>query len=299
MASNTTTITMSEAIEETLDVLYRTTERPLQTVAGATAAANDTSITVDAGSAGRMVATDILEFGRERLLVTGVSGPVITVSRGYAGTTAAAIANGAVGTVNPLYPRDEIDRAVRRCFNILETHLPLLASETVPPTNTEGALRALPAEVARPLRVEYWDGKDLRPLDGRWEFKDWVPDEVSYTGKALVAPRGYWGVDLVVVYQTPYVWTGTGETATIDITYGGDDLPVEYAVARLQTGREVSRQEFDQIEEWSQVEAARRGQNIRMLQTLWGRFFQRLDEVRSNQDMPKHIGYQRMHARIR
>lgn len=298
MASNTTTIVMSSAIEEVLDILHRSTERPRQCAVTAAASASDTSLTVDTTSAGLLTPTDVLEFGRERMLVTGVASTTVTVSRGYAGSTPATLANGAVGLINPLYPRSEIDLAIRRCFNLLETHLPAIESETLYPISEDSPLRPLDERAMKVLRCEYWDGKNVAPVKGRWEFKDWLPDEISYTGKALVAPTGYWHLPLLVTYQVPYAWTGAGDGATIAITVGGDDLPVEYAVARLQTGREVSRQEFDQIEEWSQVEANRRGQNIRLLQTLWGRFFQRLDEVKSTQTKPKHVHYQRMHYRL-
>lgn len=299
MASNTTPFVMGRAIDEVLDIVYRATERPRQTVTAAAVAINDTSFNVDAGSAERIVATDVVEFGRERMLVTGVSGATLTVSRGYSGTTAAALGSGATGSVNPSYPRDDVDRSLRRCFNLLEAHLPFIASETVYPEATNLALRSIDSSVMRVLRVEHWSGADLSPLKGFWEFKDWVPEEISYTGKALALPPSYRNEPVVVTYQTPYAWSGVGDAATVDMVVGADDLPVEFAVARLQTGREVSRQEFDQIEEWSQVEASRRGQNIRMLQTLWGRFFQRLDEARSTQNMPKTMTYGRLHARIR
>lgn len=289
---------MSSAIEEVLDILYRSTERPRQCAVTADASATDTSLTVDTASAGLLAATDVLEFGRERMLVTGVASTTVTVSRGYSGTTAAAISNGDLGVINPLYPRSEVDLAIRRCFNLLETHLPSIETDTLNPVADDVPLRPLPADVMRVLRCEYWDGKDMAPMKGRWEFRDWLPAAVSATGKGLVVPAGYWGLPVVITYQVPYAWSGSGESATIPITVGGDDLPVEYAVARLQTGREVSRQEFDQIEEWSQVEANRRGQNIRLLQTLWARFFQRLDEVKSTQTQPKHMHYQRMHYRL-
>ena len=306
MSSINSTLTMGDLIEEVLDVMYRVTERPRQLVLTAAVASNDTSITVDSGSADRIAATDVLEIDRELMLATSnpASG-VVNVSRGYAGTTAAAHSSGDVGSIGPDYPRTQVDREIRRAFQTIQTYLPLIETETVYPPDAEGvaeAMRPLDENTIDVLEVRYQNPytTDIRPLQGRWEFVDWLPADVDggYTGKALAVPMNYRAEPLIVTYQCIYAWTGSGDNAKVRIAAGGESLPSDFAAAKLFLGREVSRQEFDQIEEWNQVEAARRGQNLRMAQALWGRFYQRLDEVKGLQNAPRKIVYRRRPHRI-
>lgn len=306
MASVVTTLTMSDLIEETLDMMYRPSERPRQTVLAADAASNDTSITVDSNSAARIAATDVLEFGRELMLATSIAGTTVTVSRGYAGTTAEAHSNGDVGAIDPDYPRYQVDREVRRCFELLQSHLPVIKTQYLPPeTNTNGVPQALwPLDelTLDVLEVRYQEQTtgNVVPLQGRYEFHDWLPPQVSRTGKAMMVPQGYRNVELIVTTKCAYGWRNgtTDEGDTIEINAGGESLPAEFAAAKLYLGREISRQEFDQIEEWNQVEAARRGANLRMASSLWGRFYQRLDEVKSLQNAPRKIVYRRRPHRV-
>lgn len=306
MASVLTELTMSEIIEEVLDTMYRATERPRQTVLAAAASDSDTGLTVDANSAARIAATDVLEFGRELMLVTSISGVTVTVSRGFNGTTAAAHANGAVGVIDPDYPRYQVDREVRRCFQTLQTHLPLVQTEYLYPEsaqdNVAKALWPLDESTLDVLEVRFKEylTDNVSPLQGRWEFVDWLPPEISMSGKALMVPIGYRNLNLIVTTSCAYVWTegATQEADTIKIVSGGESLPSDFAAAKLFLGREVSRQEFDQIEEWSQVEASRRGTNLRMAQALWSRFYQRLDEVKGIQNTPRKLVYRRRPHRI-
>lgn len=307
MASVRTTLTMSAIIDEVLDTIYRTSERPRITVAAEAVTNSDTAFDVDANSAARIAATDVVEFGRELMLVTSISNPTVTVSRGYAGTTAAAIANGDVGAVNPDYPRYQVDRAIRRCFQSLQTHLPFINTEYLYPEsasdNVAQALLPLDESTLSVLEVRAVENRtnNVVPLTGRWEFQDWLPDEISYTGKALMVPQGYRNKNLIVTTACEYTWTdgATDEADTIEITTGGESLPVDYAVAALVTGREISRMEFDQIEEWNALQASAQNRDaIRKLQMLWGRYYTRLDEVRGQQNTPKRMVYRRAHHRV-
>jgi hypothetical protein len=289
MSSVTTTITMSAVIDQVLDQLHRATARPRQCVLAVAAATNDTTITVDAASAANLAPTDLLEFGREVMLVTAKSGATITVSRGYLATQAAAHPINTRGVVNPDYPRYTIDRAVRRCFtNSLDKDLPCIVSEVLYPDGGLGStMRPLDAEaiMVHDVRHQNHDGR-VTPLRGYWDLEDWLPDEVSYTAKALKVPHGYSQEPLIVTYSKPYTWTGSGEAATISVPVLGGDLPYLYAVATLQTGVELSRNEFDQIEEWPAQTRNQRGVDIRLLQTLWGQFFQQLDAAMGIQNVP-------------
>ena len=302
MASNTTQLTMSSLIEETLDELYRTSERPRQAVLAEALDISETGVDVAAFTADKLGATDIMEVDRELMLVTAVVSTTATVSRAYGGSTAATHANGAVGSVNPDYPRIQVDRAVRRCFNQLNASLPKIVSEVYPAASAYGQSAMVPLDKATmkvlDVRVSF-DTTTLEKvtkLNGQWRFEDWLPNEISNTGKALVIPSGYRDKELIVTTQEAYSWTPTtgGEAATIDIPVGGDDLAPLYAAATLATGREMSRREFDQIEEFNQWESGRRNADVRLLQFYWGRFYQRLDEVKSTQNAPRHRPYVRM-----
>jgi len=66
------------------------------TTVAETFTAVDTTLTV--GAAGGLADTNVIRVGAELMLITGVSGSDLTVTRGHLGTTAAAHANGAVLT---------------------------------------------------------------------------------------------------------------------------------------------------------------------------------------------------------
>lgn len=287
MSSVTTTITMSRVIDRVLDQLHRATGRPRQSVLGAAVAPNDTTITVDAVSAGNLAPTDLLEFGREVMLVTAVSGTTITVSRGYLSTTAAAHATNTRGQINPDYPRYQVDDAIRRCFsNSLDKDLPNITSEVLYPTD-ESTMRPLDEGTIMVHEVRWQDRNGrVAPLRAQWDVEDWLPDEVAYTGKALKVPHSYANEPLIVTYSRRYAWSGTGESATTAVPVLAEDLPYLYAIAHLQTGVELSRNEFDQIEEWPTQTRNQRGVDVRLLQTLWGQFFQQLDAAVGIQNVP-------------
>ena len=299
MSSIVSTITMSTLIEEVLDILHRPTERPRAVVAGAAIDSSQTTITVDAVAAANLAPTDLLEFDRELMLVTAVSGTTITVSRGYNGTTAAGHTISTAGTINAPYPRHIVDRSIRKCVsNSLQAMLPCMLTEVsaAPDNLMTGGMRPVDELTVHVHDVRYRDTTTgiVRKLTGRWTLEDWMSADGSYTGKAVRLPKRYWGSEVMITRSGKYTWTGSGETATLDVPLGSEDLPVKYAVAMLQTGMEISRQEFDQIEEWPQQERQQRSANIRLLQTLWGEYFAQLDRAIGLQDVPVHRPYQRM-----
>lgn len=301
MASNTSTLTMSTLIEEVLDKVYRPVERPRQVELTTAATANDTTIDADSVAADNLAPTDLLEFGRELMLVTAVSGTTVTVSRGYNGTTAAAHVINTLGNINPLYPRHVVDREIRKCVkNSLQKDLPFVESEVMYSDPSEESLRILPEEAIDILDVRYQQPVTLKvsKLKGSWGIEDWLPAEIAYTGKQLRVPLGYWDKDLIVTYSCVYAWTGAAESATLKVPLLAEDLPVLYAVASLQTGMEVSRQEFDQVEEWPNQERNARNANVRLLQALWGQYYQQLDAAKGIQNVPLRRPYRRMSHRL-
>ena len=88
--ATTTTVTLGGLIDDTLEMLYRTSERPFQVTVGSSALDSPTDTTLTVDDASRVQATDVLEIGDELMLITAKSDdstPVLTVSRGYAGSS--------------------------------------------------------------------------------------------------------------------------------------------------------------------------------------------------------------------
>lgn len=289
-----TTLTLQELIEETLSRLYRTTERPRQVVIGSDAlsSTSDTTLTLSSGTVPSV--SDVLEVGQELLLVTAVSAdatPVITVSRGYAGTPAVAAASGTIGVVNPLWARFEVRRAILRAFSgTLTVYLPSIVSEAYS-SGTGLQYVELPEDTLEVLAVSHMDSNSglLSELYG-WHFREDLPASVVASGKLLRVAFAYSaGDEIIITRHAAYAWSDTPptEASTITLPSFGEDLPALYASAYLVMNREVSRLELDRIEEWNQEAAIRQGVNLRMAQSLWTEFYRRLDEARRVQNRPK------------
>lgn len=300
--SVTETLTVSSMIEDTLEKLYRTGERPRIVTMGATNLVDNAAVsfTVQSGDEDLLNVTDVVEFADELILVTGKSSatpPVFTASRGYANTTAVGHAVGAVGQKNPQWGRRQVRRALERYFDRAgNLWLPNIVS-AVKNTTIDKYFVEMPADTMRVLEVSY-----MHPTSGRivfidnWTFHPRVPTAKVTSGKALRTPAIVdESDDLLVTYQTAYSFTGSGNEAdTIVVPVGSQDLPCQYAAAYLLAGRELSRTEVDHVEEWNQEQAARSGLNIRLMREMWGQFYRSIDEARRLIDVPRHRPFRKM-----
>ena len=305
--ATTTTLTLSDLIDEALAYLYRAQERPRPCPLHADI--NDTAVTLQvASSEAQIHVTSILEFGSELMLVTDVnratSPDTFTVSRGYADTTPAAhTAASKEGVINPLFPRREIDRKIREFFKTsANTWLPKL--ETVQDATSADTAHFidLPADCIRVLEVRHYSTVTGRIVHiGNWEMHENLPVVDFATGKALsVSAAIRSDDDLYITYMVPHEWVGSGtEADTITITFGVEDIPVLYAAATMITGRELTRLELDHIEEWNMTEAIRQGIPIRYIQQMWQQYYRRIDEARRLQYVPKHRPYRKMPKALR
>lgn len=306
MASSTT-VTLSDLIEEALSRLHPATERPAEVAlaADALASTSDTTITLTGDYAAVRPST-LLEVGQELLLVTGrdtSTPPVFTVARGYAGTPKAAAVTGTVVRISPLWTRYEVYRAILRCFaGPLTAYLPCLTSTTITVTANTYFL-SMPAACIDVMRVGVSSipGSSISKWDEvpQWEFIEDVPVAVVATGKMLTFPPMLaQGQTLHVTYQTAYAWSGgtatPAEAETITLPAAAMDLPSLYASSWMVMGREVSRLELDRVEEWNKDAAIRQGVNLRLATTLWGEFYRRLDEARKVQNVPQRRVYRKM-----
>lgn len=282
---NTTTITLSELIDNALFELEAAEESPLLTALSA-AVADDSVTTFTYTGQDLIKTTDVVEVDQELMLVTGVSyadpTTTVTVSRGYYSTTAAAHASGAAVRINPTFPRRRVAEGINRSLTRIEAlGIRLIVSTTV--TRTAGKqFVELPAACREVLRVTY-----MNPDSGRfveipaWNLFQNVPTSVVTSGRALRIPWFVSDLDeLIVEYATGHEWTGTfpQESATLTLHEAAVDLPSAYAAAWLVSNREVSRQEIDRGAEWSQSVQQRSG--APMVRLKWQEFYRTLDEAK-------------------
>lgn len=295
----TVTRTLGDMIEETLDNLYRMSERPYETTVGSDdlSTVSDTQMTLaDPGAVAR---TTKLEIGSEVLLVTAKSSdatPVFTVSRGYGNTTKTTHATGDVVKINPTWHRYELERWIKRCYQtVLNSKLPNIESQVMNRTTGLQYIE-MPADTVDVYSVRHLSSITGRMIDiGYWQYEDQIPTSVIQSGKIVrVSAEIDDADDLIVTYQVPYEWSGTGETAEINQPLGSDDLAPLWAAAYAVARREVSRSELDKIEEWNQEQAIRAGVNLRLLRDMWGEFYRRLDEAKNIHRVPRHRPYRKM-----
>ncbi len=304
--ASTTTVTLGGLIDDTLEVLYRSTEHPFQLTVGSDALADGTDTTLTVSDAARLKGTDIIELADEMVLVTAKSSdatPVLTVARGYAGTTAASSGHptGTVALINPPWPRSSMSTYVQRCFkSLMNSQLPSVTSAV---KNRATGLQyvEMPADTMRVLSLRHMITTTGRIADiGGWQFEQDLPSTVVSTGKALRVTSSIVDADdLIVTYQTPYTFTGSGEAATVSVPLGTEDIPVLWAAAYAVTRREVSRVDVAKIEEWNQTVAMQQGVNLRWARELWGEVYRRVDEAKSMLALPKHRPFRKMPHLVR
>lgn len=296
-------LTMSEVIDEALDRLYVVTKRPRRVKLGANALSadpNDRTFTLEEGS-DLVGNTTVLEFGSELVLVTNKSDdstPVYTCDRGYEGTTVAAHNTADDGLVNPIYPRREVQRFIERCVQgPLNRWLPAVSAE-IYRRGSEDQYIALPENTVRVLQVRHQiiQTGAVVPVGG-WSFHQHLPVPPYATSKALQVPPYVMDDDeLIIDRQVPYAWSQEvpTEDSTIEVPYGAEELLALYAVARMVSGREVSRLELDRVEQWNKEEAIRQGVNVRMVRELWADFYRGVEDARVNHIVPKHRPFVKM-----
>lgn len=300
--ATTTSVSLGTLIDETMSRLYRHSERPLQvTLSGAPSSASSTSINLATGDASKLSITDVIEINQEAMLITAVntSTDIVTVSRGYAGTTASGdhVATDPV-LVQPGHLRADVSRFVQRCLSgPMGVYLPSMTTESKYRVAGKQYIE-MPATTQRVLSVRHLISVTGRIIDvGGWQFEEDLPTGMVSTGKALRVPSTVEDDDeLIVMYVTPYTWSVTPptEAATVSLPMACEDLPSLYAAAYAITGNEITRLDLDQIEEWNQDAAVRQGFNVRLMRELWGEFYRRIDEAKRVQNLPRVRPYRKM-----
>lgn len=301
---STIAVTLGQLVDRAVYDLMAHDERGARIVLSSSAGSSDVTLAINAGN-GRVAVSDVVEFGDELVLVTGVNDAQtqLTVSRGYYGTTPAALATNAVGHVNPPHSRRRIAEAIRRSFTRLAAFgIPLIVSGTYNTADGETLIQ-LPEDCLEVLEVLYQstDTARLYPIQG-WRFFDSVPTGKVSTGKAINVPRRTDDSDdIEIVYRAPYRWSthpaDPDGDATITMQEGTEDLPALYAAAWLVSAREMSRVEIDKAEEWGRTAQVERGVTAAITRAKWQEFYRALDEARRVVRVPQVLEW-RYRAKI-
>lgn len=316
-------VTITQVLEESLDILYRSIQRPISYALGSNLNATDNSSTFTiTAEANTLNVGDILEMGLEQLRVTSIdtANPRdITAVRGFAGSTKLAHTTGDTVLVNPDWYRMSVYRAILRGLKgTIPAELPNVKTFNFQPTQNQ-FYQPMPADCIRPMRVAYVktdaasNAQKFRTID-EWTWEDDVDPAVSNTGGLITLP--IWlcnnvtvsNLTVYVTYQSAYLWTVNGSnpvtyTSTpselngdyILLETGATDLPALYAAAYLTGNREITRLDLQRVEEWSQEAAIRQGNNLRVVQQVWAEFYRRLDETRRLKTYAKHRPFRPMH----
>lgn len=306
--STLVTLETDALIEEALAFMYRVQERPRQiALTAAITDADATTFTVASGDSSTLPATTVVEIDSELMLVTGESSGTITVSRGYADTTAATHPITSPVLVSPQFSRREILRRIVQFFTgPANLFLPRYETATLSPASDAVSYVALPSDVVRVTEVRYYSPSAGRIVHiGNWEMHEDLPIDDFPSGKVLMLSTSVSNADEVLVtYTVPHYFldasddqiavSAVDETSKIQVTFGVETLPALYAAACLITGREIARLEVDTIEEWNQEEAIRSGVPVRYINQLWQQFYRGVDEARRVQYRPRHRPYRKM-----
>jgi hypothetical protein len=295
----TVTKSLDELIDDTLQEIAQYDERGFRVVldsAGLPATSTTSCSLVDAD---RVSPSDVIEFGGELLLVTNVTAdavPVLTVSRGYDGTTAAVHAGSLAGLVNPQFARTRVSRALQTALTRLDAARVFIVTSGTFTRTANKQYVEMPAACRQVLSVGYLStdtGRFEDDING-WRFFDNLPAAVIASGKIVRLPRYIDNDDsLIITYRTPYRWSTYPNApvgaSTITLPEGAEDLPSLYAVARLCSHREMRRLDLDKSEEWNRSQSVVQGVTSGMVRQMWQEFYKALDEAKTlNQfDIPR------------
>lgn len=287
----TVTKSLDELIDATLQEVARYDERGYRVVLDGTGIATAGTTTCSLVDATRISVSDTVEFGSELVLVTAKSAdpiPVLTIARGYDGTTAVAHAASSLGMVNPQFARNRVGKVVQQALTRMDaarvfTVLNATFNKTVGAQYVE-----MPSATRNVIRVAIFDTRTARfedSIDG-WQFFDNIPTTTVASGKIVRLPRYVMDDDdLVITYRVPYRWssypTAPSGTDTIILPEGAEDIPSIYASARLVSRRELSRIDIDRSEEWTQSQAVVQGVTSGLVRQCWTEFYKALDEART------------------
>lgn len=295
-------VRLGRIVEDALSWLYRAEERPLTVFVGANELSSevDVTMTMKAENLDEIHRTDLLEGGHEIMLVvdrTDDASPVLTVDRAYAGTpNGGAHLTNTVLLKNPRWKRHDVWRALLQGLEgTIGGAVPMTERAVI--QVTDGWYAELPDYALGVLQVGVGAGGPtdrVRWVDD-WEYMRDHPQAASGQGIDLsTAILGSYD-QVVVKYIVPYPTKGptdtdwnesplpqsqAGEDYLVELWVGTEDVAALYAAAMRLTGREMSRIDVTEMEQWNSDNAQRYNVNLTAAKFMWQTFYQRLDELR-------------------
>lgn len=214
--------------------------------------ASATTATMD-HALGSIAPGAIIGIDLEELYVWSVAGQVVTVQRGWNGSTGAIHALGSLVEVNPLFSNWRIFSEINAELSSLSSPaMGLYRIKTAPPiTATTAGSYNLAADVMEILSVQYNDYGGSRdwPLLRRWDLLTNQDSTVFASGVALrlfeMPPPGR---TIRVTYAAPFTALATlaDDVTTISgLPASAADIPAIGAAARLLASRESRRSQID------------------------------------------------------
>tara|TARA_R110002074_G_scaffold204360_1_gene372688 strand:+ start:370 stop:1272 length:903 start_codon:yes stop_codon:yes gene_type:complete len=282
----TETVTLGEVIDRALLELESPAEAALEVLFAEDAPSSGSVVTLTVSN-GDINVSDIVEWDSEMLLVTSVTGSVVTASRGYYGSPKTSHLSSTAARVNPQFSRHRMTEPIRRAPVRLEAlGVPLIKSSAITRAANSERSASLPSDCRQVLRLYGFDKENL-PFDvGGWR-------ELEDLGLLMYPPLGE-VTQMTVVYRTPFTWSTVpafpDEAATIIIPEGASELLGLYAACWMLSGREVSRQEIDRSNEHQTQDQVRLQSGTGLVRSKWQEFYRSLDEVRriTAHAVPKH-----------
>lgn len=241
--------TCADLIAETQSYLYSTSRDPLNKLSGSiNSSVTSLSLTYELGAARK---GSILSVDLELMYiwdVTSEQNNTVTVQRGYANTTAATHADGALVTVDPKFSNFAVFNALNADLDDLSAN-GLFRVETDVVTYSsaiQGYALSPTSTIIELLQVKY---DEAGPAKLWPEIKSYKLRRASDTsdfssGDAIVVyDAGQDGSDIRVTYAAPFVhFSAVGDTiASTGLAVTANDLPPLGATLRLQSMREGQR----------------------------------------------------------
>jgi hypothetical protein len=242
------TTTLADTIAETRR-RFLNSHRDQVNILTTTIGAADTSLDLVDPPATIQAGTD-LAIGLEVMRVRSVVGQTATVIRGFAGSTAASHASGALVYANPIISNFDIFREI--CNDLSDLCSPgnglfkVTSYEFTYNPNVQG-YEIPTANVLDVLSVRYKDTGPWRswPTIESWRFDEGASTTDFAAGQSLTLYEGgYPGntvhVTLAVDFTAPTALTSDMQ-ADVGLPSSANDLPAIGAAIRLAAGREITR----------------------------------------------------------
>lgn len=262
----------SDLVAKTRSYLLSPVKEPKNRLNGSVTS-GATTWTLEFDITDQISAGDVLACELELVLVWSVSGQVVTVQRGWDGTTTAAHADDAIVTVNPSFSDFHVFSAINDDLaDISAPATGLFQMKTVELTfnsATAGYDLTSVTDVNQVYEVRYDDaGSQKRwPIVDDWRLaRNSETDDFASGFQIVVNGYARSGAQLRVLYKAPYSQLSTlaDDVQTVSgLSVHADDIPCLGAAYRLVTVRETARNLFEYQGDTRRAEEVPAGAQLR------------------------------------